>query len=124
MSNRDRQENEGRGSWSGGLVGAIVLIAIGVIFLLQNLGYSLPGNWWAIFLFIPAAYSLLDAWKSYRSAGGEITMAAVGPLIGGLVLLALGLVFLFDLDFNWGVILPGLLIALGLAALARRYWRS
>jgi hypothetical protein len=124
MSNRDRQENEGRGSRMGGLVGAIVLIAIGIIFLLQNMGYSLPGNWWAIFLLIPAAYSLIGAWKSYQGAGGEITMAAVGPLIGGLVLLALGLVFLFNLDFNWGVLLPGLLILLGLLALARWYWRS
>jgi LiaF transmembrane domain len=123
MSDRDRQQNESRGSRMGGLVGAIVLIAIGIVFLLQNMGYSLPGNWWAIFLFIPAAYSLIGAWKSYRDAGGEITMAAVGPLIGGLVLLALGLVFLFNLDFNWGVLLPGVLIVLGFLALARWYWR-
>jgi hypothetical protein len=124
----DQNRNHGDGdhpgrSRLGGLVGALVLIAIGVIFLLQNMGYHLPGNWWALFLFIPAAYTLAGAWRSYRAAGGEVTMAVIGPLLGGLVLLALGLVFLFDLDVDWGLVMPIVLILLGAGALARSFLR-
>lgn len=117
-------DDEGAKARTGGLIGALVLIAIGLIFLLQNMGYQLPGNWWALFLLIPAFFSFAGAWKTFQRAGGVVTMAVVGPLIGGLVLLALAVVFLFDLDINWGLVLPAILIALGLAALLRWYRRT
>jgi hypothetical protein len=108
----------------GGWMGALVLIAIGVVLLLQNLGYSLPRNWWAIFLLIPAFYSLAGAWRSYEHNGSQVTMGTIGPLIGGLVLLALGIVFLFDVNLNWGIVLPIVLILLGVGALVQAYYRS
>jgi LiaF transmembrane domain len=122
MTNQTDNENQPQGHW-GRWVGPVVLIVIGIIFLLQNIGVQLPGNWWAVFFLIPAVYSFAGAWKSYRASGGDLTMAALGPLIGGVVLLVLALVFLFDLSLNWGVVLPLILIAVGVAALLRSRWR-
>lgn len=117
MSNEEGSGKSSR-NW-GRWVGPIVLIVLGLIFLLDNLGIKLPGNWWAIFILIPAIYALAGAWRIYQQAGGELTMAVVGPLIGGLVLLALTIVFLFNVNLNWGIILPIILIAVGVGALFR-----
>jgi hypothetical protein len=118
MTDQMDNGNKPQRHWSR-WVGPVVLIVIGVIFLLENLGVRLPGNWWSIFILIPALYALAGAWRTYQSGGGELTMAALGPLIGGIVLLILTFVFLFDLSVNWGVILPLILIALGAGALLR-----
>ncbi len=96
------------------LAGA-VLIILGVIFLVVNLtGFSID-NWWAVFILIPAFGSLAAAWRMYQSSGGRFTPAARGPLIGGLILLTVASVFLFDLD--WGAIWPVFLIIIGVVAL-------
>jgi hypothetical protein len=96
------------------LAGA-VLIIFGVIFLVLNLtGFSIE-NWWAVFILIPAFGSLAAAWRIYQSSGGRFTPAARGPLIGGLILLTVASVFLFDLD--WGTIWPVFLIIIGVGVL-------
>ena len=125
MSNReqDRQDasdQSGPGIW----IAAAILIGVGVVFLLQNMGYAIPGNWWALFLLIPAGFSLAGAWKSYQRNGNRFGPGMAGSLITALVLIALTLVFLFDLDVNWNVIWPALLIIIGLGVLARAYWRN
>jgi phosphatidylglycerophosphate synthase len=91
------------------------------VFLLQNMGYAIPGNWWALFLLIPAVFALASAWKSYRQNGGRFGPGMAGSLITALVLIALTLVFLLDLDVNWDVIWPAALIVIGLGLLARAY---
>jgi hypothetical protein len=105
------------------LISAAILIAVGVVFLFQNMGYALPGNWWALFLLIPAIGSLASAWRTYDRNGRQYTSGMAGSLIAGIVLLALTAVFLFDLDVNWNLIWPAILVALGIGALARAYWR-
>jgi hypothetical protein len=107
----------------GVFIAAAILIGVGVVFLLQNLGYAIPGNWWALFLLIPAGFALGSAWKSYREHG-RFGPGMAGSLITALVLIALTLVFLFDLDVNWDVIWPAALIVIGLGVLARAYWRN
>jgi drug/metabolite transporter (DMT)-like permease len=117
---RDRDDQQ-RGP--GAYIAAAILIAVGVVFLFQNMGYDLPGNWWALFLLIPAIGSLASAWRSYERNGRQYSSGMAGPLIAGIVFLALTATFLFDLDVNWNLIWPAILIALGLGALARAYWR-
>jgi len=103
-----RQRNP---AWPAGAV----LIILGVIFLVINLtGFSID-NWWAVFILIPAFGSLAAAWRMYQSSGGRFTAAARGPLIGGLILLTVASVFLFDLD--WGAIWPVFLIVIAVAVL-------
>jgi hypothetical protein len=96
-------------------VGGVLLILIGIVFLARNLtGFGLD-NWWALFILIPAFGSLAQAWRIYQSSGGRLTPAARGPLTGGLVLLLVAAVFLFDVD--WGQVWPVILIVIGVGAL-------
>lgn len=103
------------GTWIPG----IVLIALGAIFLAREyLGLDLR-NWWALFFLIPVFFTLERAYAYYRA--GDTGMA-IGPLIGGLVLVALALMFLLDLPI--GQLWPIFLIIAGIGLLvARRTWR-
>jgi hypothetical protein len=47
----ERRFNRHRGS---GWIWGLGLVALGVIFLLQNFGIFIMNNWWAIFILIPA----------------------------------------------------------------------
>ena len=96
-------------------IGGAVLIVIGVVFLLQNISGLNLGNWWALFILIPAVGSLATAWRLYQTHG-RLTSAVRGPLIGGFILLLVSAIFLFNLD--WGKVWPFFLIIAGLGALA------
>jgi len=112
----ERSESaESSGRRNPAWLGGAVLIILGIVFLVRNLtGFSI-NNWWAIFILIPAVGSLATAWRIYQSNGGRFTPAARGPLIGGLILLTVASVFLFDLD--WGAIWPVFLIIIGVGTL-------
>jgi multidrug transporter EmrE-like cation transporter len=96
-------------------IGGAVLIVIGIVFLLQNISGINLGNWWALFILIPALGSLATAWRIYRTHG-RLTSAARGPLVGGVILLLVAAIFLFNLD--WGKVWPLFLIIAGVGALA------
>ena len=94
-------------SW---IVGAI-LIALGVVFFLENAGYlALTGNWWALFIYVGAFASFANAWRSYR-ANGEFGATATGSLVWGLVLTVVASIFLFNL--LWDQWWPAILVAIG-----------
>jgi len=102
-------------------VGGIILILLGGIFLLQNTGMiDRFDNWWALFILIPAIGSFATAWNLYRSEGNQLTGAALGSVIGGVVLTTIAGAFLF----GWGIgnLWPVFLIIGGLSILlgARR----
>jgi hypothetical protein len=91
-----------------------VLITVGVFMLLRNItGWNL-GNWWALFILIPAFGSLAKGWQLYQ-ANGEMDAEVRGPLIGGVVLLFVFAMFFFG--FNWALFWPVLLIVIGIGAL-------
>ena len=101
-----------RNPWSGSWLG-IALIAMGVLFLVQNyLGYELR-NWWALFILIPAIGSFTSAWHVWRS--GASAPAAGGSFTMGIVFTAVALVFLLDLP--WGRIWPIFIIVAGIGLL-------
>lgn len=109
-----------RYGWIGPGIGGFVLVLLGIIFLAENLGYPVPDKWWTIFLIIPAIGALFAAWNAYQHDGrwsGEV----VAPMIGGITLLVLAAVLIFD--FAWGILWPVVLIAAGGAILLRTYWR-
>ena len=107
---------EGNGAWVGGTI----LIVLGALLLLNNLGFYLPRHWWAIFLLIPAAGSFASAYSMYRRAGAA-TAPVRGAIVGGLILV--GLTVLFLIDFDWGKYWPVILILLGIAVLGGSAWR-
>jgi cation transport ATPase len=101
-----------RGSRFGGTwIGGVVLIVLGVIFLLQNLDIFLPGNWWALFILLPAIVAFGRAWRSYQMADSHLTASARGSIIAGLAFTMVSAFFLFDL--NWTTLGPVLIILIG-----------
>lgn len=89
----------------------VVLIALGLIFFMENAGYlALTGNWWALFIYLGAFASFANAWRSYR-AKGEFGSTATGSLVWGLVLTVVASIFLFNL--LWDVWWPAILVAVG-----------
>ncbi len=117
----ERRAARGR-SGGGAWVGGAILVIIGIVFLLQNLGAFVLNNWWALFILIPAIGAFVSAWRSYQDAGGRLTAPARGSLIGGLVLTMVTAVFLFNL--SWGLVIPLLIILGGIALLLNYYLPS
>jgi peptidoglycan/LPS O-acetylase OafA/YrhL len=125
MSDRNsvsREDQYRRYRHEGGWVAAVALIAIGGIFLLRNLGVTIPGNWWALLLIIPIIGSLASAWQAYRR-DGEASRAVIGSLIGAGLLTALMIAFLLDIDINWNLLWPVAIILIGVVMLLRGYRR-
>ncbi|HZP20148.1 MAG TPA: hypothetical protein VFB16_08045 [Bauldia sp.] len=119
---REDEMRPRRRDHSGAWVGAVVLIAVGVIFLLRNWGMPLPDNWWALFLLIPAAGAATAAWRAYN-AYGEVNGAVAGPLLGAAILVALAVIFLLDVNIDWQMVWPVILIVIGVGLLLRNYRR-
>jgi hypothetical protein len=109
-------KSEGDGnSQAGQWILGIVLIGVGLFFLLGNvLPFSFLSNWWALFILIPAGVSLNRAWQTYRREG-HMTPGVRGSLIGGLMIAAVAVIFLFG--FDWGTIWPVFIIIVGIGAL-------
>ncbi len=111
---RRAERHAQRGSNNTAWVGGVILIVLGVIFLLQSVsGYQL-NNWWALFILIPALGSFADAWNIYRQTG-RVSRRVRGELVSGCVFSLITATFLFN--WNWGVILPILLIIWGVSLL-------
>jgi hypothetical protein len=98
----------------------LVLILAGAIFLISNVTDMDLGNWWSLFILIPAFGSFARAWESYQQHG-RLTRSAIGALTWGVFFIILCATFFFDLD--WDYIWPIFLIIGGLAILANnRLW--
>jgi CDP-diglyceride synthetase len=100
-------------------MGGIIVIGVGIVFLLQNLGVLWFDNWWALFIFIPAAGSFGSAWEAYR-VQGRFSRAVSGPLTTGCLFVFLALIFLFN--WPWSAVWPVFIILIGLGVLLG--WRS
>jgi hypothetical protein len=98
-----------------GWIGGAILILLGIVFLLQNLGIPFLINWWALFILIPAFWAYVAAWEIYQDHG-LLTRGVAGSLTAGILLTVLSLVFLLNLAI--GLFWPALLIVGGLALLA------
>lgn len=93
---------------------AIVLIVVGLGLLVSNFtGFSFD-NWWALFMFIPALTMFRNVWADYQD-NGRLTNKSTGPLIGGLAILVMMVIFLFNL--SWSGLWPLAFIFGGIAVL-------
>ena len=102
---------------TGPLWGGLILVVLGAVMLLQNLGYDLPvlRNWWALFILFPIVSAVRRAQWAYQRSGARITGAVAGPLVGAAALTLVMLSLLFGL--SWSLMLPIALILFGLGAL-------
>jgi hypothetical protein len=97
-----------------GWVAGAILILLGGVFLLQNIGYLFLFNGWALFILIPALGMFASSWNSYKT-NGRLTRGGVVSLAWGVMMTVLTMVFLFDL--NLGLYWPVLLIVGGMVLL-------
>lgn len=100
---------------------AIVIVAIGVLFLLNNLGmrftFPLPDNWWAWVILVAAIAPLSRAYQAYQ-ARGKFDPEVAHSLLSGAAVVLVAVMFLADLD--WGIWWPLFVILGGLFSLVRR----
>lgn len=109
---------------SGGAFFPILLILIGIILLIQNLGFGLNHfNWWALFIFLPVAGGLSSAWNDFRKSGRLDGKARSG--IGGAIVIGSVAVLLL-VGADWGHWWPLMLIAAGFSSMlgGSGYWDS
>ncbi len=102
-----------------GWVGGVLLVLLGVIFLLQNLGIQVLANWWALLILFPAYWSYAASWNIYHN-NGRMTQGAASLLTVGVLLTVLTLIFLLNLAF--GAFWPILLIIGGLLLLLSAFF--
>lgn len=105
---------------SQGLVTGLVVIAVGMYFLLRNLGVDLPlvymHNWWALFILIAAIGPLMQAVRAWR-VSGRLDAGVVRPALSALIIVTVALMFLLDL--RWDLWWPVFVIYGGLWMLVR-----
>lgn len=110
---------------AGRVVPALVVMAIGVVFLARNFGAELPflnyANWWAWIILLGAAWPLAEAVARYRQVGrvdGEVWHSL-------LTVLAIAMVALFFiLQLAWERWWPLFMILGGLYMLGGRRRRG
>lgn len=102
------------GKNSGWVVGAILILAGGLL-LLQNFTNFSFHNWWALFILIPSFTSFAEAWNHYQEES-RLTHRARNSLIGGFIFFFIALYFLFNLSIGsywpYFLILGGVVILL------------
>ncbi len=93
----------------------ILLVLVGIILLVQNLGLGLEHfNWWALFVFLPVAGALAGAWSDFRDSGqlnGKVRAAIGSAIVMGTVAV------LLLTGANWGHWWPAMLIAAGFSSM-------
>jgi hypothetical protein len=105
---------QSRAGRPNGWVAGAILILLGVVFMLRNMGISSFTNWWALFILIPAFGAYVAAWDIYQDQG-RLTRSGISSLTVGIMLTVLAFIFLFDLAL--GQFWPVLLILAGLVLL-------
>lgn len=107
-----------------GWLAGIVVIAIGVLFLLHNLGLRLAfleyHNWWAVVILVASLAPLSLAYRHYREAG-RVDANTLFYLTSAAAVLTVGLLFLLHL--RWDRWWPLFLIYGGCWMLVRRTYR-
>jgi hypothetical protein len=89
----------------GWFIGSI-LILLGIIFLLENMGIQTFANWWALLILIPAFWAFVAAWNIYTD-NDRITAGVISSLTIGIVLTILSGISLFNLSLGqyWPILL-------------------
>jgi hypothetical protein len=120
MNDPVQQSQESRYKMWSSLAIGLMVVAVGVVFLLDNFGVRLPfyrpHNWWALFILIGAVPLLLQAADQYRRSG-QLDRKVLCLLLSASAPILVATMFLMDLawDLWWPlfVIYGGLWVMVG-----------
>ncbi len=114
----DDDKGNSRRGWRSGMATGLVVVVVGILFLLDNLGVRLPfrglHNWWALFILIPVVALLTEAGVRYRRVS-RIDRAVLHLLLSAVAPMLVASFFLLDLD--WATWWPLFVIYGGLWAM-------
>ena len=116
---KEKREKQARkGDLTGAFFGGGVLVWLGATFYLAQIG-QIPGDrWWGYFLGgLGVGLILLSA---ARTVSKTHPRGAVGPLIGGIILLIIGYSAIMGVRDLWPLILVGVGIAIIIGAVTSR----
>ena len=102
---------KGRGRPYPNITGGLILILLGVLFLLSEMGRIGWSDWWAYFLVGLGAIFIVEALLKATTAEGR--KGASGKVIAGLILIVIGGAHLVGFQEWW----PLILIAVGVGVL-------
>lgn len=95
-------------------IGAVALIVLGILFLLsENKVFLLTGNWWAIFIAIPALLMFYNAYTAYNR-DHHTTPDVRKNVTGGVILTLVTIMAATD---RWSSLWPLFIIAIGVLIL-------
>ena len=84
------------------MVAGSIVILVGLLFLADNFGISLPvfgwHNWWALFILIGAAAPAARAFDRYRNVG-SVDARVAHALVSAFGIVAIALGFFLDVSF-------------------------
>jgi hypothetical protein len=109
-------------AYKGGWIGGAILLALGIILLWQNVTGIDLGNWWALFILIPAVGALGRAWQRTQEASGRLTAEARTALFFGVIMVLVAGALLFGA--NWTMFGPALLVLVGIVLLVASLYRE
>ncbi|MFA6230436.1 MAG: hypothetical protein WC617_09710 [Rhodanobacter sp.] len=113
-------ESSAKPSWPGRVAPAVVVIAVGVVFLLNNLGIEIPildhDNWWAWLILVGALSPLSCAVERYRRIG-HVDSKVLHSLLASLAVVMVALMFILQL--SWAQWWPLFVIYGGLSMMTR-----
>lgn len=101
-----------------GILGGLIVMLLGVLFLLVNMGYLYWSNWWAYFLVGIGVILIIES--IIRATFPQYSRPYIAKLIGGIILIFLGVGSIYGIGHWWPLILIGVGIAIIIGALWRR----
>jgi hypothetical protein len=90
------------GPYVSGLLPGLILVVLGILFMLSHYGY-LEGEWWQYFIVGLGVIFIIESWVQHRFITS--TRVRVGRIVAGILLIVGGLLFLFDPNKWWPIIL-------------------
>ncbi|BFI96559.1 MAG: hypothetical protein RSP_20690 [Rhodanobacter sp.] len=111
---------DSRAGYGHHILPALLVVAMGLIFLVLNLGVRIPfldsANWWAWFILAGAVWPLSEAWTRYRAVG-RLDAALAHSLLNALGIVIVAGIFILGL--SWATWWPVFVIYGGLCMLVR-----
>ena len=116
----ENQEGKKVDSHSSSIWMGLIFILGGIVVLVNQFGL-LPFelNWWALFILLPAAGFLTNAYNRYQENQGKLTTDVLYSGLIGLfiVFIAVSLLLGSNWNINWGTLWPLILIVIGIGIL-------